>query len=55
MSLLRKIDQVVGEEGIKTDITITLTNASALKLGSVIIGAILISYLLIGAVKATVN
>lgn len=55
MSLLRKIDQVVGEEGIKTDITITLTNASALKLGGVIIGCILISYLLIGAVKATVN
>lgn len=55
MSLLRKIDQVVGEEGIKTDITITLTNASALKLGGVIIGSILISYLLIGAVKATVN
>ena len=51
MSLAKRINQVIGDEGIKTDISITLTNASALKLGAVIIGSILISYLAITTVK----
>ena len=51
MSLARRLNQIVGDEGIKTDISITLTNASALKLGGVIVGSILISYLAIAVVK----